>query len=77
LRSMVTAIENGMVVVSRSKEEKQQHARQQPTNNQQGMAKVVRGRQVAVTTNQQWSRDQQMLQEGSAQIQRGGGAHAT
>jgi hypothetical protein len=55
LRSMVMAIENGTVVVSRSKEEKQQHARQQPTNNQQGTAKVVRGRQAAVTTNQQGS----------------------
>ncbi len=46
--SMVMAMENGKVVVSRSKEVKQQREVQQPTNNQQGMTKVVRGRQAAV-----------------------------
>jgi hypothetical protein len=45
---MVMAMENGKVVVSRSKEEKQEHVTKQPTNNQQEMAKVVRGTQVAV-----------------------------
>jgi hypothetical protein len=35
---MVMVMENGKVVVSRSKEEKLQRAMQQPTNNQQGIA---------------------------------------
>ncbi len=54
-------MENGKVVVSRSKEEKQQRAMQQPTNNWAGNGKGSKGEAIGGRSkeNKQWCAMQQ------------------